>query len=103
MFELPELTTIARQMNEVLTGRIVREGLLGNTPHKFVWYDRTRDEFTRLTRGEARARGKWLFLDLEPGYVLRLREWGGRILYTTRPPTNLRSITCCWPSRTARS
>ncbi len=66
MFELPELTTIARQMNDVLASKMVREGRLGNTPHKFVWYDRTHDEFSRLVAGrvvgEARARGKWLFL-----------------------------------------
>jgi formamidopyrimidine-DNA glycosylase len=90
MFELPELTIIARQMNQVLAGKAVREGRLGNTPHKFVWYDRTHEEFARLTRGavvgEARARGKWLFMDLEPRHVLRLGEWGGRILYH-QPPT----------------
>jgi formamidopyrimidine-DNA glycosylase len=90
VFELPELTTIARQMNEVLPGKVVREGRLGNTPHKFVWYDRTHDEFARLTQGaivgQARARGKWLFVDLEPDQVLHLGEWGGRILYH-EPPT----------------
>jgi formamidopyrimidine-DNA glycosylase len=89
MFELPELTAIAGQMNEVLTGKTVREGRLGNTPHKFVWYDRTHEEFAHLTQGavvgRARARGKWLFVDLEPAHVLRLGEWGGRILYH-RPP-----------------
>jgi formamidopyrimidine-DNA glycosylase len=31
MFELPELTTIARQMNVVLKDKTVREGRLGNT------------------------------------------------------------------------
>jgi formamidopyrimidine-DNA glycosylase len=89
MFELPELTTIARQMNEALAGKIVREGRLGNAPHKFVWYDRTHEEFARLTRGaavgQARARGKWLFVDLEPDYVLRLGEWGGRIIHHEPP------------------
>lgn len=89
MFELPELTIIAGEMNEVLTGKTVREGRLGNSPHKFVWYDRSREEFSRLVAGavvgEARARGKWLFLNLEPGFVLRLGEWGGRILYH-KPP-----------------
>jgi formamidopyrimidine-DNA glycosylase len=89
MFELPELTVIAGQMSEALTGKTVREGRLGNTPHKFVWYDRTHDEFTRLTQGavvgRAQARGKWLFVDLEPDHVLRLGEWGGRILFHQPP------------------
>jgi phosphinothricin acetyltransferase len=58
---------------------------LGNSPHKFVWYDRTPEEFAALTAGlragRAWAEGKWLFLPLEPGYVLLLGEWGGRIRY----------------------
>jgi hypothetical protein len=65
MFELPEFVTLARQMNEPLTGKTIRKGSLGNAPHKFVWYNKSHDEFERLTRGktvgEARAKGKWLF------------------------------------------
>lgn len=85
MFELPELTVIAAQMNEVLPGLTVARGALGNSPHKFVWYDRRPEEFASLTAGlragTAWAEGKWLFLPLEPGYVLLIGEWGGRIRY----------------------
>lgn len=88
MFELPEITTLARQMNEVLPGKVVAEGRLGNRPHKFVWYNRTPDEFAELTRGrtvgQATARGRWLLVPLEPGYLLGLGELGGRLLY--HPP-----------------
>jgi formamidopyrimidine-DNA glycosylase len=88
MFELPEFVTLARQMNDTLKGKTVRSGRLGNSPHKFVWYNRTHDEFERLTRGktvgEARAKAKWLFIPLEPGYVLLLGECGGKVLY--HPP-----------------
>ena len=85
MFELPEYTTLARQMNATLTGRTIQGGTLGNTPHKFVWYNRTPAEFAELTRGKrcgpARAHGRWLSLDLEPGYRLILGECGGKILF----------------------
>jgi formamidopyrimidine-DNA glycosylase len=85
MFELPEYTTLARQMNETLAGKTVQRGMLGNSPHKFVWYNRKPDEFEKLTRGKhvgsARVRGRWLMLDLEPGYRLLLGECGGRVLY----------------------
>jgi formamidopyrimidine-DNA glycosylase len=85
LFELPEFVTLARQMSETLQGKTIRAGRLGNSPHKFVWYNRTAEAFERLTRekivGEARARGKWLFLPLEPGYVLLLGECGGKVLY----------------------
>ena len=88
MFELPEVVVLARQMNDTLRGKIVKRGQLGNSPHKFVWYNRTHDEFEGLTQGkvvgEARAKGRWLFLPLEPGYVLVLGECGGKVLY--HPP-----------------
>lgn len=85
MFELPEYTTLARQMNATLVGKSIRRGTLGNSPHKFVWYNRAYEEFEGLTRGKrlgpARVRGRWLTLDLEPGYRLLLGECGGRVLY----------------------
>jgi formamidopyrimidine-DNA glycosylase len=85
MFELPEYTILARQINKKLVGKTVKVGNLGNSPHKFVWYNRKHDEFTRLTRGKAvgkaRVQGRWLIIPLEPGYNLVLGECGGRILY----------------------
>jgi len=85
MFELPEMITLAKQMNETLTGKIIKQGLLGNSPHKFVWYNRTHEEFEQLTQakkvGEASVKGRWLFLRLDPDYVLVLGEFGGRVLY----------------------
>ena len=61
MFELPEFITLAMQMNETLIGKTIRKGKLGNTPHKFVWYNQSHEEFKRLTQGkyvaEARAQG----------------------------------------------
>lgn len=85
MFELPEYITLASQMNDTLKGKTIREGHLGNSPHKFLWYNRSHEEFEALTKGktvgEARSRGRWLFISLEPGYVLLFGECGGRILY----------------------
>ena len=85
MFELPEIVVLSRQMNAVLAGKVIRRGSLGNSPHKFVWYNRTHAEFETLTRGkqvgEASSKGRWLFLKLEPGYVFVLGECGGKALY----------------------
>ena len=85
MFELPEFVTLARQINATLAGKTIQHGCLGNSPHKFVWYNRRADEFAALTLGKtvgtAYARGKWLFIPLEPGYILVFGECGGRILY----------------------
>ncbi|MBN1311370.1 MAG: endonuclease VIII [Anaerolineae bacterium] len=87
MFELPEYVTLAKQINETLKGKAIRRGQLGNSPHKFVWYNRGHDEFERLTQektiGEAREKGRWLFVPCEPGYVLLFGECGGKMLYHT--------------------
>ncbi len=93
MFELPECVTLASQLNETVQRRAVARGSLGNVSHKFVWYNRTPGEFAALTRGktvgQASSRGKWLFVPLEPGYVLVLGECGGKVVYhasgTTTP------------------
>lgn len=85
MFELPEYLTLARQMDGILRGRWVQSGTLGNSPHKFVWYNRTPEEFAQLVRGrrmgQAKVRGRWMAVDLDPGYVLLFGECGGKILY----------------------
>ncbi len=85
MFELPEVATLSAQINQTLTGKVIRKGHLGNTPHKFVWYNRKPAEFERLTRGKtlgkSSARGKWLLLPLRPGYVLVFGEFGGKMLF----------------------
>jgi formamidopyrimidine-DNA glycosylase len=85
MFELPEYLTLAKQMNETLKGKIIKKGQLGNSPHKFVWYNRDRDEFERLTKGKrvgkTNVKGRWLFIPLEPGFVLLLGECGGKIIF----------------------
>ena len=85
MFELPECVTLARQMSESLTGKTIQRGTLGNSPHKFVWYNRSHEEFERLTRGKvigaASARGRWIFIPVNPGYVLVIGECGGKVLH----------------------
>jgi formamidopyrimidine-DNA glycosylase len=85
MFELPELLTISEQLDETVQGKIVSEGNLGNSPHKFVWYNRKPAEFAGLVHGkvvgESSVKGRWLFIPLEPAYKLVLGEFGGKILY----------------------
>lgn len=94
MFELPEYVILAKQMNDTLQGKAIQNGCLGNSPHKFVWYNRTREEFAELIQGKqwghAYAKGRWLFIPVDPGYLLLFGECGGKILYhqagTKSPP-----------------
>jgi formamidopyrimidine-DNA glycosylase len=85
MFELPEIATLTKQINQTLPGKTIRQGSQGNSPHKFVWYNHSHEEFAALTRGktvgEAWMRGRWLFAPFEPGYVFVLGECGGKALY----------------------
>jgi formamidopyrimidine-DNA glycosylase len=85
MFELPEVIVLASQMNETIQGLVIQHADLGNSPHKFVWYNRTPEEFDALARGkklgQAYTKGRWLFLPAEPGYVLVFGEFGGKLLY----------------------
>lgn len=91
MLELPELIVIANQLNQTAPGKTVQDGNLGNSPHKFVWYNRSPDEFAVLvagkTVGKAWVEGRWLFIPLEPGFVLTLGEFGGKLLYHSRGAT----------------
>jgi formamidopyrimidine-DNA glycosylase len=85
MFELPEYVILARQLAETITGKPIKEGHLGNSPHKFVWYNRKPDEFESLIAGKrigaAYSKGRWLFIPANPGYVIVFGECGGKILY----------------------
>lgn len=85
MFELPEYLTLARQINATLVGKTIRQGTQGNSPHKFVWYNQTPQEFERLTHGKvvggAKVQGRWLLINLEPGYRLVFGECGGKMRY----------------------
>lgn len=85
MFELPEYIVLSSQINETLKGKTISSATLGNSPHKFVWYNLSHDEFSKImqgkTVGESYAKGRWLFIPILPGYVLVLGECGGKILY----------------------
>ena len=85
MFEMSEIRVLGGQFNAHLKGKKISSGSLGNSPHKFVWYNRTHGEFSQLTKGRtiglSKALGRWLLVDLEPGYCLVLGEIGGKLLW----------------------
>ncbi len=85
MFELPEYVVLASQITRTLNKKRIESASLGNSPHKFVWYNVSRDEFARTmsgkTFGPAYSRGRWLFIPIIPGYLLVFGECGGKMLY----------------------
>jgi len=74
MFDLPENIIRAKQLNQTITGKTISDGSLGNSPHKFVWYNRTLDEFISIIKrrkvGEAYSKGNWLFIPLDSKKLL---------------------------------
>lgn len=91
MIELPEAMTIARQINETLTGKRIARGDRGNSPHKFAFYTREPDEYAKVLAGKAigpaSAAGSHIDVSLEPDHVLRLGDGGERILFHSSADT----------------
>ncbi len=77
-------------MNDALKLKTLVSGSLGNSPHKFLQYNRTHEEFAELTKGkevgEARVQGRWMLIPLKPGYVLVLGECDGKVLHHPAGP-----------------
>jgi formamidopyrimidine-DNA glycosylase len=95
MFEIPEFIVLAEQFNQAVQGKVIVNGSLGNSPHKFVWHNLPEDEFAGIvsgkTVGATSTRGKWMFTKVEPGYVLVIGECGGKL--------NLHQPGAPWPMK----
>lgn len=52
MLEIPESTTIARQMNETVRGRKIRSVIANASPHKFAFYHGDPDDYDALLTGQ---------------------------------------------------
>jgi len=85
MLELPEVITIARQMNAELRGKRIKDAVSGTSPHKFAFYNHPAKTYAEVLRGktvgEVTNDGGFIFTALEPGWTLLLGEMGGRILF----------------------
>jgi formamidopyrimidine-DNA glycosylase len=88
MIEMPEAMTIARQMNETLTGKTFQHFEHGPLEHKFLWLNRPAEEYDSFLAGKqvtsARSFGRSIFLFVGETHLLCFAELGGRILYHQR-------------------
>ncbi|MGE4486138.1 MAG: zinc finger domain-containing protein [Oscillospiraceae bacterium] len=53
MLEIPESTTVARQLNETVRGREIRRAVAGVSPHKFAFYHGDPSNYDALLKGHA--------------------------------------------------
>jgi len=85
VIELPEVLTLARQMNGELKGRKIASANRGNSPHKFAFYNLPAETFEEIpvgkTVGEVTGDGMWIFMRVVPGTMLLTGSMGGRILF----------------------
>ena len=84
MMELPEAVAMAGQMNAELTGLGIVAAERENSPHKWVFYNRRREEYEAIlpgrTIGKARADGNHVNIGLSGGFTLQLGDGGVRII-----------------------
>lgn len=84
MIEMPEATTISKQMNKTLTGKTIAKFGRGNKTHKFLWLNRPDEAYETILPGLTVAGvssfGRSIYLNLE-NYMVGWWDAGGRILY----------------------
>jgi formamidopyrimidine-DNA glycosylase len=84
MIELPEATTIARQLTAELTGRRIAEATHGNATHKFAFRSDTEDAHAAVLAGQpvgaSVPHGSNLFVDVGEEHRIVLGGGGERIL-----------------------
>jgi formamidopyrimidine-DNA glycosylase len=52
MIELPEATVLARQINETVVGKKIKNVIVAQTPHKLAWYFGNPQEYKSLLTGK---------------------------------------------------
>jgi len=66
MIELPEAVSLAKQLNETVSGKQIKSVMACYTPHKLAWYYGDKAKFTELlvgkTIGKAGPGAVWLKL-----------------------------------------
>ncbi len=84
MMELPEAVAIAKQINAELRGRRIASAERENSPHKWVFYNRPREDYETILPGrgigESHAEGSHVNTRLTGGFTLQLGDGGERIL-----------------------
>jgi len=88
MIEMPEASTLARQMNETLSGKTFHRFEQGELRHKFLWLNKPAEETSSILAGQkvtgASSYGRSLYLYVGNEHMLWFGEIGGRLLY--HPP-----------------
>jgi formamidopyrimidine-DNA glycosylase len=85
MIEMPEAWTIASQMDGTLAGKTFQHFSRGALTHKFLWLNKTAEEYDTFLVGKkvsgAKSYGRSIYLYVGDVHVLWFGELGGQILH----------------------
>src|SRR5659263_202923 len=85
MLELPEITTLCRQLQSSVADKTIRQVSVLSSPHKFAFFNRPAEDYPRLLVGRTlkqfHACGNYAILNLGNDLSLVLGDMGGRLLY----------------------
>ncbi len=91
MLELPEVLTLARQLDRELRGRTIASAGRGNSPHKFAFFRPSERELAgTLARRKVhavRGDGKCIVFELRPRALFGIAEMDGRLLFHAKGAT----------------
>lgn len=57
MIELPEAVNLAKQLNETISGKSIKNVIVGHTPHKLAWYYGDKNKIPELLAGKVIGKG----------------------------------------------
>ena len=84
MFELPEVHTLAQQMDTELVGREIISSTVRDERPKFLFVSPEPEVFDQEIVGRrfchVSSKGKWIFAKLDRGRTFMIGEFGGRLL-----------------------
>lgn len=86
MIELPEAIVYSQQLNYVLSGKIIKEAIVGQNPHRFAFMGSlSPDEMSEILFAKSIVKcwadGNLILIELHPDHILSLGCGGERILY----------------------
>lgn len=78
MIELPESNTIAKQIEDTLKGKKIKNAEAAQSPHGFAWYTATPEEYRKILVGKtveaAHAVAGYVEIDLSDGWRLDFND-----------------------------
>lgn len=84
MIELPEAVVLSREINDSLSGKVVKSVTVAQNPHKFAWYYEDKEKYQEFMTGKsirkAYNQGGFVRIEIEDDIILLLSE-GIRIRY----------------------